>query len=97
MEKVEAEIKGYVVPYDIPSENVNMLKEFARDSKEDKAKKRKFKDYVRAKRVQATYYLHSLGVLATNSTMFYSSSSGGLRRVLMSSCSCSRRHLVQKP
>jgi len=69
MEKVEAEIKGYVVPYDIPSENVNMLKELDRDTKEDKAKKRKFKDYVRAKRVQATYYLHSLGVLATNSVV----------------------------
>jgi len=26
MEKAEAEIKGYVVPYNIPSENVNILK-----------------------------------------------------------------------
>jgi len=69
MEKVEAEVKGYVVPYDIPSENVNILKPSAKDSKEDKSKKRKFKDYVRARRVQATYYLHSLGVLATNSVM----------------------------
>jgi len=69
MEKAEAEIKGYVVPYDIPSEHVNILKPSAKDSKEDRAKKRKYKDYVRAKRVQATYYLHSLGVLATNSVI----------------------------
>jgi len=66
---VQAKIKGYVVPYDIPSENVNILKPDVRDTEEVKAKKRKYKDYVRAKRVQATYYLHSLGVLATNSVM----------------------------
>jgi len=34
MEKVEAEIKGYVVPYDIPSENVNILKPNVKDSKQ---------------------------------------------------------------
>jgi len=69
MEEVKAEIKGYVVPYDIPSENVNMFREFKDDPKDVKAKKRELRRYVRSKRVMATYYLHSLGVLATNSVV----------------------------
>jgi len=63
------EIKGYVVPYDIPSENVNMLKPSDKDSEQEKDRKRKLRDYVRAKRVMATTYLHSLGVLSTYSVV----------------------------
>lgn len=63
------EIKGYVVPYDLPSENIFFLRPRDGETKEEKKKREEIRDYVRAKRVQATGYLHSLGVLATNSVV----------------------------
>jgi len=63
------EVKGYVVPYDLPSENVFFLRPRNGETKEEKKKRENIRDYVRAKRVQATGYLHKLGVLATNSVV----------------------------
>jgi hypothetical protein len=62
-------VKGYVVPYDLPSENVSFLMPQEDEDEEAKMRKRVLRDFVRAKRVQATNYLHSLGVLATNSVI----------------------------
>lgn len=61
MSEVKWEVKGYVVPYDLPSENLVMFNNTEEGEK--------IKNYVRSKRVQATYYLHSLGVPATNSVI----------------------------
>jgi len=68
-EEVKWEIRGYVVPYDLPSENVFFLRPREKESEEEGDKREKMRDYVRAKRVQATGYLHRLGVLATNSVI----------------------------
>jgi uncharacterized protein involved in propanediol utilization len=69
VEEYKFEVKGYVVPYDLPSENVFQLRENEKETAEEKKKREELRDYVRAKRVQATYYLHQLGVLATNSVV----------------------------
>jgi hypothetical protein len=69
VEEYKFEVKGYVVPYDLPSENVYYLRENSKETEEEKKKREELRDYVRAKRVQATYYLHGLGVLATNSVV----------------------------
>jgi hypothetical protein len=69
VEEYKFEVKGYVVPYDLPSENVFQLRENDKETAEEKKKREELRDYVRAKRVQATYYLHQLGVLATNSVV----------------------------
>jgi len=69
VEEYKFEVKGYVVPYDLPSENVYYLRENEKETEEEKEKRERVRDYVRAKRVQATYYLHQLGVLATNSVV----------------------------
>lgn len=69
VEEFKAEVRGYVVPYDLPSENILTFVEKDEDLEEVKKKKAEMRDYVRAKRVQATGYLHSLGVLATNSVV----------------------------
>ena len=68
-EEYKFEVKGYVVPYDLPSENVYYLRENEKETAEERKKREEVRDFVRAKRVQATYYLHSLGVLATNSVV----------------------------
>jgi len=69
LEEVDYTIKGFVVPYDLPSENVFFLRAKDGETEEEKKKREEIRDYVRAKRVQATGYLHSLGVLATNSVV----------------------------
>jgi hypothetical protein len=69
VEEYKFEVKGYVVPYDLPSENVFQLRENDKETAEERKKREELRDYVRAKRVQATYYLHQLGVLATNSVV----------------------------
>jgi hypothetical protein len=69
IEEYKFEVKGYVVPYDLPSENVYYLRENSNETEREKKKREELRDYVRAKRVQATYYLHSLGILATNSVV----------------------------
>jgi len=63
------EVRGYVVPYDLPSENVSFLRPQRGESEAEKKRREMIRDLVRAKRVQATGYLHSLGVLATNSVI----------------------------
>jgi hypothetical protein len=60
---------AYIVPYDIPSENFLQFKESQADSEDVKALKQKMLNYVKAQRIKATYYLHSLGVLCTNSVV----------------------------
>ena len=69
LEETDYTIKGFVVPYDLPSENIFFLREKDGETKEEKKKREEIRDYVRAKRIQATSYLHSLGVLATNSVI----------------------------
>jgi len=69
LEEVDYTIKGFVVPYDLPSENVFFLRPRDGETEDEKKKRENIRDYVRAKRVQATSYLHSLGVLATNSVV----------------------------
>jgi len=69
LEEEGFEVKGYVVPYDLPSENIFFLRPRDGETEEERKKRENIRDYVRAKRVQATSYLHSLGVLATNSVV----------------------------
>ncbi|RLC79834.1 MAG: hypothetical protein DRJ03_22745 [Chloroflexi bacterium] len=69
LEEESVEVKGYVVPYDLPSENVFFLRPRDGETEDERKKRESIRDYVRAKRVQATGYLHSLGVLATNSVV----------------------------
>jgi hypothetical protein len=78
VEEYKFEVKGYVVPYDLPSENVFQLRENDNESAEERKKREELRDYVRAKRVQATYYLHQLGVLATNSVVLVPQSRANL-------------------
>jgi len=63
------EIKAYVVPYDLPSENMLAFAKKDEDSDELAKQKAELREYIRAERVKATYYLHGLGVLATNSVV----------------------------
>jgi hypothetical protein len=55
--ELNKEVKGYIIPYDLPSENFLFLKNSKLVSK------------IRNERIRAIYYLHSLGVLATNSVI----------------------------
>lgn len=76
-EEFKAEVKGYIVPYDLPSENVLEFVEKEDDSSEVARQKADLKEYIRKERVKATYYLHSLGVLATNSVVLVPTSKVG--------------------
>jgi histidyl-tRNA synthetase len=60
---------GYIVPYDIPSENLKELLNMENDNEEAKNKKTWAKNTIRSKRVIATNLLHSLGILTTNSVV----------------------------
>jgi len=68
-EELKYEIKAYVVPYDLPSENMLAFAKKDEDSDELAKQKAELREYIRAERVKATYYLHGLGVLATNSVV----------------------------
>jgi len=68
-EEVSFEVKGIIVPYDLPSENVLPLMPSEGDSDEDVKRKGILKEFIRTSRIRATYYLHRLGILATNSVI----------------------------
>jgi flagellin-specific chaperone FliS len=55
--EIDKEVKGYIIPYDLPSENFLFLKNSKLVAK------------IRNERIRAIYYLHNLGVLATNSVI----------------------------
>jgi cobalamin biosynthesis Mg chelatase CobN len=66
---ISSEETAFIVPYDIPSENFLQFQINHYDDVRAKELKAKIKDYVRASRVKATYYLHGLGILCTNSVV----------------------------